>query len=310
VTVSPMLAAEPTTALAVRSDELHKHFGSTVALDGIDLAVPEGSVYALVGANGAGKTTLFRILLDLVRPQKGSAEVFGLDVQKDGPRVRSGIGYVPEDRDWGPGWMTVSRLFRHYAVYYPMWDHGYAAKLAERFDIDVDRRYEKLSKGQARRVQIVLALAHRPPLLLLDEPTDGLDPLVRERVHRALADHLAATEATVLIATHHVQEVAALIDHVGVLRSGRLVASASVDTLSARLKRYRFEAPDGWGGLPSLNGAVVERQMDGSHGAWTIWGEEPEVRAALEASGARVRDAAPLTLEQAAVALLGAGDER
>jgi ABC-2 type transport system ATP-binding protein len=299
-----VIEGDPATPLAVRADSIHKRYGKQIALDGLDLAVPEGAVYALVGANGAGKTTLMRILLDLVRPQEGSAEVFGLGVRREGARVRSGIGYVPEQRDWGPTWMPVTRLFRHYQVYYPMWDPEYAAALADRFEIDTDRAVEKLSKGQARRVQIVLALAHRPPLLLLDEPMEGLDPVVRDRAQRILANHLADTGATVLVSTHHVHEVTPLVDHVGVLRRGRLTAQMPTDRLSQDLRRYRFEAPVAWDGLPSLNGRVVERRMEGSLGSWTVWGAEAEVRAALEASGARVREASGLTLEQATLALL------
>ncbi len=294
--------------LAVATGGIVKRYGDQVALDGLDLAVPEGSVYALVGENGAGKTTLMRLLLDLVRPESGWARAFGLDVRRDGPRVRSGIGYVPEHRDWGPTWMKVSRLFRHYRVYYPAWDDDYAAALVERFEIDVDRPVEKLSKGQARRVQLVLALAHRPPLLLLDEPTEGLDPLVRDRVHRALADHLATTDTTVLLATHHVHEVATLVDHIGVLSRGILRAQLSTDMLSHRLRRYRLEAPSDWAGPASLNGLVVQRRTEGGVGVWTVWGEEHEVRQALESSGARVRDTAALPLEQAVLALLARED--
>jgi ABC-2 type transport system ATP-binding protein len=302
--------SEPAAPIAVRTTALRKRFGRRTSLGGVDIAVPEGAVYALVGSNGAGKTTLMKILLDLIRPDAGSAEVFGLDVQKEGPRVRSGIGYVPEKHEWAPGWMKIARLFRHYSVYYPMWDSAYAAELMEKFEIDPDKPLQKLSKGQARRVQLLIALAHRPPLLLLDEPTDGLDLQAREVFHRTLAEHLATTETTVLVSTHHLHEVTPLADHLGVLRDGRLTAQLSTDEIASRLRRYRIEMPDSWSEPSALNDVVLEERREGKFGSFCIMGDEREVWSALEASGAHVRDSSPLTLEQAGLALLGRKESR
>ena len=160
---------------AVTTRGLAKRFGSVRALDGLDLQVPEGAVYVLVGPNGAGKSTLIRTLMGLVRYQAGAVNVLGRDPADRGAEVRAGIGYVPEDYRVGYAWMTVGRLLEHQAVYHPSWDAEYARQLRARYEIDPGRKCHTLSKGQSRRVQLVLALAHRPPLLLLDEPTDGLD---------------------------------------------------------------------------------------------------------------------------------------
>ncbi|MYF62611.1 MAG: ABC transporter ATP-binding protein, partial [Gammaproteobacteria bacterium] len=165
---------------AVTTRGLAKRFGSTRALDGLDLQVPEGAVYVLVGPNGAGKSTLIRTLVGLVRYQAGTVSVLGRDPADRGAEVRAGIGYVPEDYRVGYAWMTVGRLLEHQAVYHPSWDAVYARELRTRYGIDPGRKCHTLSKGQSRRVQLVLALAHRPPLLLLDEPTDGLDHVVRD----------------------------------------------------------------------------------------------------------------------------------
>ena len=194
-------------AFAVATRGLRKQFGKEVALRGIDLQVPEGAVYVLVGPNGAGKSTTLKILLDLVRADAGAAEVFGLDPRARGPDVRAQIGYVPERHDWGYGWMRVGRLLEHHAAFYPRWDPQYAAHLARAFELRMDRKFGKLSKGQGRRVQLAMALAHRPPLLLLDEPTDGLDPVMRDETLGLLAEHLAETPTTVLISTHLVHEI-------------------------------------------------------------------------------------------------------
>jgi ABC-2 type transport system ATP-binding protein len=149
-----------------------------------------------------------------------------------------------------------------------------------------------------------MALAHRPPLLLLDEPTDGLDPLMRDETLGALADHLAESPTTVLVSTHHVDEVERLADHIGVLQAGQLGAQLCTDALRAGLLRYRAEVPAGWNGAPSLNGAVLRRSSSAREIDWIVWGTEVDVAGALTASGATIRDASSLTLADAAVVLL------
>jgi ABC-2 type transport system ATP-binding protein len=290
--------------LAVVTRGLRKRFGRETALDGVDLQVPTGAVYVLVGPNGAGKSTALGTLLDLVRPSEGTVRVFGMDPRAEGPRVRAQIGWVPERPDWAHGYLRVGRLLQHHARFYPSWDGEYAARLARAFDLRLDRPLGKLSKGQARRVHLTLALAHRPPLLMLDEPTDGLDPVMRDETLGLLAEHIAENPTMVLISTHLVHEVDGLADHVGVLRGGRLTAQTTRGELHRMLRRYRAEVPDGWQGAPGLNGAVVRRGGVGREIQWSVWGDEGEVVRHLSAAGATVRDAAPLTLEDAAVALL------
>jgi ABC-2 type transport system ATP-binding protein len=291
---------------AVATHGLVKRYGrDAVALQGIDLQVPEGAVYVLIGANGAGKSTTLRVLLDLVRATAGRAEVLGLDTRARPSEVRAQIGYVPERLEWGYGWMRVSRLLDYHAAYYPTWDAAYAARLARAFELRLDRRVGKLSKGEGRRVQLTMALAHRPPLLVLDEPTDGLDPIMRDETLGLLADHIAETPTTTLISTHVVHEAERLADHVGMLQRGRLVTQAPRDALHLRLRRYRAEVPDGWAGAPGLNGAVAQRAGFGRDIHWLVWGEEREVTAQLARAGAVVRDVTPVTLEEATLALLG-----
>lgn len=288
---------------AVITHGLTRRYGAATALDRVDIRVPGGAVYLLVGANGAGKSTTLRALMNLERPDAGTVEVFGMDVGRCGPEVRAQIGYVPEHAPRGNGWMTCRRLIEHVAAYYPAWDGAYADHLSRAYDLRLDRRLRALSKGEARRLQLVLALAHRPPLLLLDEPTDGLDPLVRRRALGLLAEHLADTPTTVLISTHHIQEVESLADHVGVLRSGRLAAQLSRDDLRRTVLRYRVEAPDGWvpPGIPVVE---VRRSVSGRESLWTLVGEERETVERLTGAGARVREVAPLGLEDAALAFM------
>ena len=296
--------SETTNAPAVETAGLVKKFGSRMALDGLDLTVPRGAVYVLVGPNGSGKTTTLRALLDLVRADSGRATVLGHDTVTDGARVRAVSGYVPERQDAGYGWMKVQQLFEHHASYRSTWDAAYAAELMERLEVRDHTKFGKLSKGEARRVQLVMALAHRPPVLLLDEPTDGLDPVMRDEALALLADHVAENESTLLISTHLVYEVEGLGDHLGVLKEGALRAQLDRTTLRDRLRKYTLEVPEGWSGVDALRDRVIRTGGGGREVAWTVWGEEDDVVEQLRGGGATVRNVDPLTLEEAAVALL------
>jgi ABC-2 type transport system ATP-binding protein len=295
--------------LAIQTRGVAKRFPpDVVALDALELQVPRGAVYVLVGPNGAGKSTAMRVLLDLVRADSGTASVLGISTTAQPALVRAQIGYVPEVVDTAYGWLTVGGLLKHHAAFYDAWDWAYADVLCRRLGLRMDERFRALSKGGARRVALVTALAHRPPVLLLDEPTDGLDPLAREDFGALLVEHMADAPTTILWSTHHVHEAERMADHVGVLRSGRLLLQAPVDAVRAGLRRYHALVPDGWTGAPGLNGDVLVRAASGREITWTVWGDERQVAERLSASGATVREAGRLSLEDAALALLRAGE--
>lgn len=304
--MSTMMPTELTTAgpMAVTTRSLVKRFGGVTALAGVDLSVPEGAVYVLVGRNGVGKTTTLSILLDLVVADAGAAEVFGMDTHRDGARVRAQVGYVPERHDVPYHWMRVGTLMRYHAGYYPAWDAAYAEELSRLFGIRASARYGRLSKGQKRSVQLVLALAHHPPLLLLDEPTDGLDPVMRDQALSVIAGHMARFPTTILVSTHQVHEIERLGDHLGLAQGGRIAMQVSREDLRRLLRNYDLAVPDGWTGLPAMAEAVVRRRGSGREVTWTIWGDPPAVTERLRDAGATVRQVEPLTLEHAALALL------
>lgn len=289
---------------AVATYAMSKRYGRTTALEQVELRVPDGAVYVLVGANGAGKSTLFKTLMNLERPDAGRAELFGLDTGWAGPEARAHVGYVP-DRQVAPHrWMSCERLLRHAAAYYPAWDRAYADRLVHALGVPLRQRAGALSKGETRRLQLVLALAHRPSLLLLDEPTDGLDPVARRRTLTLLAEHLADAPTTVLVCTHHVQELETLADHVGVLREGRLVAQMPRETLQRTVRSYHAEVPDEWTAPAGLRVTALRRSAAGRDVRCTVVGEEHDVTERLRESGARVRDVSTLTLEDATLAYL------
>jgi ABC-2 type transport system ATP-binding protein len=294
--------------LAIETVGIEKRYGfDPLALSGLDLQVPAGAVYVLAGPNGAGKSTAMKVLLDLLRADRGTARVCGMVTTADPARVRAQIGYVPEVVETSYGWLTARRFLEHHAAFYGAWDGAYADALCRRLAVPLHERMHALSKGALRRVMLVTALAHRPPVLLLDEPTDGLDPLAREDFSALLVEHMTSTPTTVLWSTHHVHEADRMADHVGVIEGGRLVLQAPRDVLSARLRRYRAQVPPAWPGAPGLNGNVLLREGAGREIAWTVWGEEQEVAGRLQAAGAAVQAAAPLSLEDATLALLRAG---
>lgn len=289
---------------AASTSGLGKRFGSIAALDGLDLQVPEGSVYVLVGPNGAGKSTLLRTLMGLVSRDEGSIDVLGHDPRGEGARVRARVGYVPEGHDLGYSWMTVGRLLEHHRVYFADWDDAYARRLMDAYEVDPSRRCRALSKGQRRRVQILLALAHRPSLLLLDEPTDGLDHVIRDATLAILAEHLADHPTTALISTHRVYEVERLVDYVGVLSGGRLLGQLPRSQLQESMLRYWTDVPDGWDDSRPVDGHVIRRTQARREVEWVVWGEKADVTRSLAAAGAEVRDVAPVSVDDAATALL------
>jgi ABC-2 type transport system ATP-binding protein len=210
--------------------ELTRRFGATTALARVSLSMPRGAVYGLVGANGAGKTTLIKHLLGLLRAEGGSVRVFGLDPVADPVGVLSRIGYLSEENDL-PGWMRVDELMRYSRAFYPAWDDGYAEELRRAFALDPSATIRNLSRGQKARAGLLIALAHRPELLVLDEPSSGLDPIVRRDILGAVIRTIADEGRTVLFSSHLLEEVEQVADHVTLIHQGSIALSAPLDAI-------------------------------------------------------------------------------
>ena len=228
---------EPVIAIA----DLSRRFGSRAALDGVTLSIPRGGVYGLVGANGAGKTTLIRHILGLLRAERGSVRVFGLDPVADPVGVLSRIGYLSEENDL-PGWMRVDELIRYSRAFYPAWDDGYAEELRRQFTLDPAAKIATLSKGQKARAGLLVALAYKPELLVLDEPSSGLDPVVRRDILEAIIRTIAHEGRTVLFSSHLLDEVERVADHVTMINDGRIALSAPLEALK-QSKRVGDKVP-------------------------------------------------------------------
>lgn len=228
--------------------ELTRRFGATTALASVSLSLARGSVYGLVGANGAGKTTLIKHILGLLRAEGGSVRVFGLDPVADPVGVLSRIGYLSEENDL-PGWMRVDELIRYSAAFYPAWDDAYAEELRRTFALDAAAMIKNLSRGQRARLGLLSALAYRPELLVLDEPSSGLDPIVRRDILGAVIRTIADEGRTVLFSSHLLHEVEEVADHVTMIHQGRIVVSAPL----AEIRESRRVD----GRLPSLDEIFV-----------------------------------------------------
>ena len=215
---------------AIEVTELTRRFDSKTALDSVTLSMPPGAVYGLVGANGAGKTTLIKHILGLLRAQSGSVRVFGLDPVADPVGVLSRIGYLSEENDL-PSWMRVDELISYSRAFYPAWDDDYAEELRRSFALDPVAKIKTLSKGQKARAGLLVALSYRPDLLVLDEPSSGLDPIVRRDILGAIIRTIAGEGRTVLFSSHLLEEVEQVADHVTMIDHGRIVLSAPLEII-------------------------------------------------------------------------------
>src|SRR3954468_17789755 len=235
---------------AIVVSELTRRFGAKTALDAVSLSVPRGGVYGLVGANGAGKTTLIKHILGLLRAESGAVRVFGRDPAADPVGVLLRIGYLSEENDL-PGWMSVDELIRYSRAFYPAWDDAYAEELRESFALDPSAKIKTLSKGQKARAGLLVALSYRPELLVLDEPSSGLDPIVRRDILGAVIRTIADEGRTVLFSSHLLEEVEQVADHVTMISHGEIVLSAPLGEIK---ESHRVD-----GRLPSLDEIFVAR---------------------------------------------------
>src|SRR6476646_5302737 len=241
---------------AIRTEQLSKRYGSTLALDSLDLVVREGEVYGYLGPNGAGKTTTIRLLLGLHRASSGRAELFGIDCWQNPVAAHRRVAFVAGEPFLWPS-LTAAETLEFLGRLHGGTDRVYRGELVERFELDLSKKVRALSKGNRQKVQLIAALATRADLLLLDEPTSGLDPLM-EKAFRDTAQEARDRGQTVFLSSHILSEVEAVCDRVGILRAGKLVDQgtlAELRHLSAQTIEVTFDGPAPE--LPPLPGVQV-----------------------------------------------------
>jgi len=284
-------------------NDLSRSFGHKIALNGVTFRAGVGQVYGLVGSNGAGKTTLLKHLLGLLRAQSGSVRVFGLDPVRDPVGVLGRVGYLSEEREL-PEWMRIDELMSYTQAYHPTWDMSYARELIGTFGLDLSKKVKELSKGMRAQAGLVAAVAHRPELLILDEPSSGLDAVVRRDILDAIVRTVADDGRTVIFSSHLLEEVERMSDHVTMLHNGRVMLDGALDDVRHRYQRSRVRFIESFDHPPVLETALA---MEGSGRTWSIihGGSLEQFHHSLLTLGGEVVESRDATLEEIFLARAG-----
>ncbi|RPI28684.1 MAG: ABC transporter ATP-binding protein [Acidobacteria bacterium] len=247
---------------AIETWSLGRHFSRKEAVRNLSLQVPEGSVFALIGPNGAGKTTTIKMLMNIIEPSEGRAQVLGKDSRRLGPPELSQIGYVSENQTL-PEWMSVRHFLAYCRPMYPSWDDGFSQKLIEQFDLPLDRKLRDLSRGMKVQAALVSSLAYRPALLILDEPFSGLDPVVRDDLIRGVLELAGYARWTIFLSSQDIEEVERLADWVAFLDQGQLYFAESVSSLQSRFRQIEVLLGDGEPSPRDLPASWMRFEMSG-----------------------------------------------
>jgi ABC-2 type transport system ATP-binding protein len=268
-----------TTDAAIETQGLTKHYGDVEALNDLDLTVVQGEVFGFLGPNGAGKTTMIRTILDLIRPTRGTATLLGMDSHEAAVEIRNHVGYLPSDVAMYPN-LTGRDTLTYFANLRGGVDWSYVDELADRLDADLDKKVGDLSSGNRQKVGLIQAFMNRPELLVMDEPSSGLDPLVQRQFQKMLRE-VAAEGRTVFLSSHTLSEVQRVADRVGIIRHGYLVAVETVAELRSKAIRrvdLRFETPVDGRVFSSVAG-VRDVAVDNHHVTFSFDGRMEELLA-------------------------------
>lgn len=289
---------------AIELDRVAWSPGESFSLDELSLRVPRGSIYGFLGPNGSGKTTTIRLFMGMVKPHAGEIRVLDGRVPRDMAHILSRVGYVPERPHVYPQ-LTVGEAMRFHASFHRLWDPHWADELVERLGLDPDRKIARMSKGETGKLLVSLALAQRPDLLVLDEPTDGLDPVIRRDVISTVLDYVSESGASVFISSHLVHELERICDWVGVMDRGSLVAELPMNDFKNGIKHLRVETVRESVTPPPFT--VLDRKPPNGvspYETWVVRGWMDDHTAWFDAATTRLRDVVDLDLEEGFVELL------
>ena len=281
---------------AIVTENLSKSFGAQVAVSELSLKIQPGAVYGFLGRNGAGKTTTMRMLLGLMRPTKGRAQVLGLDPSREADlmSILDRVAFVPQRKQLYP-WATPAELVRMNRGFFPRWSDETAARLARRLEIPMKTVFKKLSIGNQSKVALLLALAQEAEVLILDEPTAGLDPVMVDEILRTLVEDHISQGRTIFISSHHLGEVEQICDWVGILEEGRLVLESRLEDIRQEF-RLVIASGESLPVMPSPN--VICAASDGRFRRYVLAREAERFASELRAQGASILEISPLGLRE------------
>ena len=288
----------------IQVKKLVKTFEGFRALDGLDIKVPEGAVYGLVGPNGAGKSTLIRHLAGIYRQDSGQVLIDGQPVYEN-PEIKGRIAYIPDDIFYYTQ-ATINDMMKFYRSVYPRFSTERFEKLTELFNLDRKQPMRKLSKGMQKQAAFWLAMSQCPDVVILDEPVDGLDPVMRRQVWSALLSDVAENGTTVLVSSHNLRELEDVCDHVGIMNHGRMLVERSLSALQDNIVKIQLAFADG-GKLPE-GLEILHRSSTGRLQQLILRGSAEELTAKLSAAGPLFLDVVPLNLEEIFIYELGGAD--
>ena len=288
--------------LAIETHALHKHYGDIRAVDGLDMHVPRGAVYGFLGRNGAGKTTTIRLLAGLAHASGGAMRVLGLDPRTNSPAILERTGLVV-DKMLIP-WMTGNDLVRFNRGFFPRWSDALARKYAEVLELDMKRKFKKLSTGNRTKLCLLLALAQGAELLVLDEPTAGMDPVVTDQLLRVLVEDFANEGRTLFLSSHHLSEVERIAEWVGIIDQGKLLLEARLDDMRTSFRRVRVVGE----ALPLAEWPdIVSANAGEGTTEYVVRANADAFAAHLQSQGATVLDVTPLNLSEIFLEVVGKG---
>jgi ABC-2 type transport system ATP-binding protein len=288
--------------LAIETHSLHKHYGDIHAVDGLDMHVPSGAVYGFLGRNGAGKTTTIRLLAGLAHASGGEMRVLGLDPRTDSPAILERTGLVV-DKMLLPS-MTGNDLVRFNRGFFPRWSDALAAKYAEVLELDMKRKFKKLSTGNRTKLCLLLAMAQGAELMMLDEPTAGMDPVVTDQLLRVMVEDFANEGRTLFLSSHHLSEVERISEWVGIIDHGKLLLEGRLEDMRSNFRRVRVVGEAlplaVWPDLVSANTGEGTTE-------YVVRADADAFAAQLASQGATVLDVTPLNLSEIFLEVVGKG---
>ena len=280
--------------LAIHTEGLVKLFGKTRAVDGLDLKVPRGSVYGFLGRNGAGKTTTVKTLLGLLRPSAGSAEVLGYDIRRDLLAILERTGFVPENKMLF-GSLTPAQIVHFNQGYFPKWSNQLVARYADLFEIPMQTPFSKLSLGNKTKVCHLLALCQGADLLILDEPSIGLDPVITDLLLRVLVEDHVSDGKTVFLSSHQLAEVERIADWVGIIEKGKILLETRLEDVR---QNYRLIRAAGDAAPAISSPDLMAVQSSENFRSYLVAREAEDFAAMLRAKGMTILEILPVSLEE------------